>query len=272
MLVLTQLCVGAFIALWLLGFYRAGNGLENCRAGLAGTGRDQSGCFDSAPRASDSCVAGHARSAAFLAEPRSADAFVVRRRSGRIRGHSCSSGCLGRMRRGFRHGARGPCGHHLLGAHLYRARASCMVQRLHARRVLFDGACCWARPSCTCSIRSTRRDVRSHRAPAARRSSSRSPGSFSGYRGRRSSSFGLPPSCLAGRLRALFVTRLAILIAVGIVIPLAASSPRLMGGAFAVALAGELLGRLPLLRQRGAQEHRGGLRQAPGGRRELEDA
>jgi len=48
---------------------------------------------------------------------------------------------------------------------------------------------------------------------------------------------------LGGRLRALFGTRLATLIAAGIAIPLATSWPRLSGGAFAIALAGELLGR-----------------------------
>ena len=41
----------------------------------------------------------------------------------------------------------------------------------------------------------------------------------------------------------LFVTRLAILIAAGIVIPMTATSPWVMSGAFAAALAGELLGR-----------------------------
>lgn len=53
---------------------------------------------------------------------------------------------------------------------------------------------------------------------------------------------------LAGRLRALFVTRLLILIVAGIVIPgvvitMPAASPWLMRGAFAAALAGEMLGR-----------------------------
>jgi DMSO reductase anchor subunit len=48
---------------------------------------------------------------------------------------------------------------------------------------------------------------------------------------------------LAGRLRALFVTRLLILIAAGIVIPMTGASPSLMGIAFVAALGGELLGR-----------------------------
>ncbi len=48
---------------------------------------------------------------------------------------------------------------------------------------------------------------------------------------------------LAGRLRALFVTRLFILIAAGIVIPTTGASPWMMRIAFAAALAGELLGR-----------------------------
>ena len=48
---------------------------------------------------------------------------------------------------------------------------------------------------------------------------------------------------LAGRLRALFVTRLLILITAGIVIPLTGASPWVMRGAFAAALAGEMLGR-----------------------------
>jgi hypothetical protein len=48
---------------------------------------------------------------------------------------------------------------------------------------------------------------------------------------------------LAGRLRALFVLRLGILVVAGIVIPLTAVSPVFMRAAFAAALAGELLGR-----------------------------
>jgi formate dehydrogenase iron-sulfur subunit len=48
---------------------------------------------------------------------------------------------------------------------------------------------------------------------------------------------------LAGRLRSLFVTRLLILIAAGIVIPLTAASPWLIRTGFAAALAGEMLGR-----------------------------
>jgi DMSO reductase iron-sulfur subunit len=52
---------------------------------------------------------------------------------------------------------------------------------------------------------------------------------------------------LAGRLRTLFVTRLAILIAAGIVVPMSvpmsAQSPWIIAAAFAVALFGELLGR-----------------------------
>ncbi|MDP9055157.1 MAG: dimethyl sulfoxide reductase anchor subunit [Acidobacteriota bacterium] len=48
---------------------------------------------------------------------------------------------------------------------------------------------------------------------------------------------------LAGRLRTLFVARLAILIVAGIVIPMTARSPWLAGLAFAAALLGELLGR-----------------------------
>jgi DMSO reductase iron-sulfur subunit len=48
---------------------------------------------------------------------------------------------------------------------------------------------------------------------------------------------------LAGRLRPLFVTRLLILIAAGIVVPMTGASPSLMGIAFAAALGGELLGR-----------------------------
>ncbi len=48
---------------------------------------------------------------------------------------------------------------------------------------------------------------------------------------------------LAGRLRALFVTRLVILIAAGMVIPLKTTSPLLAALAFAAALAGEMLGR-----------------------------
>ncbi|HEX4135170.1 MAG TPA: DmsC/YnfH family molybdoenzyme membrane anchor subunit [Bryobacteraceae bacterium] len=48
---------------------------------------------------------------------------------------------------------------------------------------------------------------------------------------------------LAGKLRALFVTRLAILVAAGIVIPMAATAPLLVSAAFAAAFAGELLGR-----------------------------
>jgi DMSO reductase anchor subunit len=48
---------------------------------------------------------------------------------------------------------------------------------------------------------------------------------------------------LAGRLKTLFVTRLAILVAAGIVIPMTAPSPWLMSGAFVAAFLGELLGR-----------------------------
>ena len=48
---------------------------------------------------------------------------------------------------------------------------------------------------------------------------------------------------LAGRLRAPFVTRLAILVAAGIVIPITSASPWLTRSAFVAALAGELLGR-----------------------------
>lgn len=48
---------------------------------------------------------------------------------------------------------------------------------------------------------------------------------------------------LAGRLRSLFVTRLVILIAAGIVAPMTAASPAVVRGAFVCALAGELLGR-----------------------------
>jgi formate dehydrogenase iron-sulfur subunit len=48
---------------------------------------------------------------------------------------------------------------------------------------------------------------------------------------------------LAGRLQRLFVVRLLILIAAGIVIPLAASSPWVLGAGFLFALAGEFLGR-----------------------------
>jgi formate dehydrogenase iron-sulfur subunit len=48
---------------------------------------------------------------------------------------------------------------------------------------------------------------------------------------------------LAGRLRALFVTRLAILVVAGIVIPMTAASPLFIRVAFAAAFAGELLGR-----------------------------
>ena len=48
---------------------------------------------------------------------------------------------------------------------------------------------------------------------------------------------------LAGRLRALFVARLAILIVAGIAIPLKASSPSVLAGAFTMLLAGEMLGR-----------------------------
>jgi DMSO reductase anchor subunit len=48
---------------------------------------------------------------------------------------------------------------------------------------------------------------------------------------------------LAGRLQSLFVFRLLILIAAGIVIPLAASSAWVLGAGFIFALAGEFLGR-----------------------------
>jgi formate dehydrogenase iron-sulfur subunit len=48
---------------------------------------------------------------------------------------------------------------------------------------------------------------------------------------------------LAGRLRGLLATRLALLIAAGIVVPLTAASPLAIRSAFAGALAGELLGR-----------------------------
>jgi DMSO reductase anchor subunit len=48
---------------------------------------------------------------------------------------------------------------------------------------------------------------------------------------------------LAGKLRGLFATRLAILIAAGILIPLTTVAPWAIRGAFTVALAGELLGR-----------------------------
>jgi formate dehydrogenase iron-sulfur subunit len=48
---------------------------------------------------------------------------------------------------------------------------------------------------------------------------------------------------LAGRLRSLFVTRLAVLIVAGIVIPVTAASPWLITTAFAALLAGEFLGR-----------------------------
>ncbi len=61
----------------------------------------------------------------------------------------------------------------------------------------------------------------------------------------RSESFELRSSSLllAGRLRTLFVTRLAILIAAGIVAPMTAVSPWTIRGAFVAAIAGELLGR-----------------------------
>jgi hypothetical protein len=48
---------------------------------------------------------------------------------------------------------------------------------------------------------------------------------------------------LAGRLRKLFATRLTILIAAGILLPLTTAAPGLVRGAFTAALAGELLGR-----------------------------
>jgi DMSO reductase iron-sulfur subunit len=61
----------------------------------------------------------------------------------------------------------------------------------------------------------------------------------------RSETFELRSSSLllAGRLRALFVTRLAILIVAGMLIPMTAVSPLLMRVAFAAAFGGELLGR-----------------------------
>jgi formate dehydrogenase iron-sulfur subunit len=61
----------------------------------------------------------------------------------------------------------------------------------------------------------------------------------------RSESFELRSSSLllSGRLRGLFATRLAILICAGIVVPMSAASPWLIRSAFAAALAGELLGR-----------------------------
>jgi formate dehydrogenase iron-sulfur subunit len=61
----------------------------------------------------------------------------------------------------------------------------------------------------------------------------------------RSETFELRSSSLllAGRLRALFVTRLAILIVAGMLIPMTTVSPLLMRVAFAAAFGGELLGR-----------------------------
>ena len=68
---------------------------ENRRPGFVGIGRGQPGGVDSAPRASDLCMAGDAGAAAFLVKPRSADAFVCSRAPRAYSRAWCSSGCPG---------------------------------------------------------------------------------------------------------------------------------------------------------------------------------
>ena len=91
-------------------------------------------------------------SAAFVAEPRSADAFAVRGAAGAFAGMLFFGSAGPRCGRAC-HRAGGPRGHHLLGAHLYRSGAPGLVQRLHRRRVLFDRAAAGPAVRARCSIR-----------------------------------------------------------------------------------------------------------------------
>ena len=169
-------------------------------------------------------------------------------------------GLPGRERRRVRDGARGPRGRHLLGAHLYGPGAPRLVQRLHGRRILLHRAVagpgvrsCCSIPACPprCCIAS----VAGGAAQLIMQSGKFLWLSQSEVFELRSSSL-----LLAGRLRALFVTRLA------------DSDRRRHRDSAGRGIAAGCIARgvrrrarrriaraLSLLRQRRAQEHRRGL-------------
>ncbi len=241
MLVLTQMCVGAFMALWLLGFYHAGNDLKVAALAslvLAGASLGTSILHLGRPiyawRAMRglrrswlsrevltlslfACAAGVFAGTVFLGLPgRSAAGFATAVAG--LAGITCSARIyIVRARPAWFSGYTlaeffstglllGPVFVHMFMPQIPVAIPVAACTGAAAQLVTQFGKFLWLSRSEIFELRSS-------------------------------------ALLLGGRLRALFGTRLAILIAVGIAIPLAASSPRLMGGAFAIALAGELLGR-----------------------------
>ncbi len=219
-----------------------GRGPEDRRTRFAGTRRTQPRRFDPAPGPADPCVESAARPAAFVAEPRSADAFDVRRSGRRVRHDVVLRPAVDAIWRGLPPRSRASrasparpasisCEHGRHGSAAIRSPSSSRPR------------CCWARRLYICSI---------PHAPAALLLASVAGGAAQllVQSGKflwlsRSEVFELRSSSLllAGRLQRLFVARLLILIAAGIVIPLAASSTWVLGAGFLFALAGEFLGR-----------------------------
>ena len=148
MLVVTQLCVGAFIALWLLGFDRAGAGLKLAALaslGLAGLSLGASTLHLGRPIHAWRALRGLRRS--WLSrEVLTLSLFAGA--AGAFAG-MLFFGLPGREWPGFATALAGLAGI-TCSARIYIVRARPgMVQRLHGRGVLLRQRCCWARPSST---------------------------------------------------------------------------------------------------------------------------
>ncbi len=135
--------------------------------GLAG---HQPGRLHAASGAADSCVARAAGPAAFVAEPRSADAFAVRRSGRRVCRNAVVRPARARSWRACAPRSRASRASPVRRASISFVRAR-LVQRLYRRRILFDRAAAGPAVCARCSIRiaPVGRDC-SRRWPVARRS------------------------------------------------------------------------------------------------------
>ena len=241
MLVVTQLCVGAFVALWLLGFNKAGNELKIAALAslvLAGISLGASTLHLGRPIHAWKALRGLRRS--WL----SREVLTLSLFAG-------AAGAFAGMLF-FRLQGRDAAGFATALAGLAGITCSARIYIVRARPAWFSGYTAAEFFSTALLLGPAFVHMLDPRVPEAVLlvSVAGGAGQLMVQAGKflwlsQSEIFELRSSSvlLAGRLRTLFVTRLLILIVAGIVIPMAGASPLLTRSAFAAALGGELLGR-----------------------------
>jgi DMSO reductase anchor subunit len=241
MLVVTQLCVGAFIALWLLGFNRGGADLKIAALaslGLAGLSLGASTLHLGRPIHAWKALRGLRRS--WL----SREVLTLSMFAGAAGAFATMLffGLVGRDLAGLATALAGVAG----------ITCSARIYIVRARPAWFSSYTVAEFFSTALLLGPAFVHLIDRHAPAALLLASVAGGAAQllVQSGKflwlsRSEAFELRSSSLllAGRLQSRFVVRLLILIAAGIVIPLAASSAWILGAGFLFALAGEFLGR-----------------------------